>query len=181
MTGGEYEIDPQTPEPELLGFVRDYWRRRGGARAMPRRIDIAPFDMKRHLPHILLADVIDGGADFRYRLVGSELQRYFVGNPTGKAMSETLAVFGADTAQRTLDIYRAVVARRTPLRIRGAGAIYAQGPKHFDALLTPLSDDGASVNMIFGTFLFAWDRQAEFVHVQRGPDEAALKAALQDA
>ena len=57
--------------------------------------------------------MIDGGQDFRYRLVGSELQRYFAGNPTGKLMSDALAPFGAETVSRTITSYRSVVQRKT--------------------------------------------------------------------
>lgn len=176
MAKDDVRIDPVTAEPELLAFVRDYWQRRRGQRAMPGRLDILPFDMKPHLPSILLADVVDGGRDFRYRLVGSHLQRYFDGNPTGKLMSESLGVFGPDTVNRTLDVYRGVVARRAPLRASGAGAFFAQEPKHFDALLTPLSDDGATVNMIFGTFQFVWRKVSE--PFRPGPDESELANAL---
>ena len=167
MAGSNVEIDPVGKEPELLTFVRNYWERLRGSRAMPGRMDIVPWDMKAHLPHVLLADVIDGGEDFRYRLVGSQLHRYFAGNPTGKLMSETLAGFGKETVERTIKTYGTVAARRAPLRIRGAGSLFGQGPKLFDAMLTPLSDDGAAVNMIFGAFVFMWDREFEFA---RGND-----------
>lgn len=176
MTGQGYKIDPAVAEPNLLAFVRDYWQRTRRGRAMPGRMDIAPADMKAHLPHILLVDVVGDGEDFRYRLVGSQLQRYFDGNPTGKLMSKTLAVFGAETVRDTLDAYRLAVVRGTPVRVRGAGAIYRQDLKYFDALLTPLSDDGTQVNMIFGTFLFAWNATMEKFHA--GPNEAALAEAL---
>jgi hypothetical protein len=176
MPGQGYEIDPALAEPNLLAFVRDYWQRTRGGRTMPGRMDIAPTDMKAHLPHILLVDVINDGEDFRYRLVGSQLQRYFDGNPTGKLMSETLAVFGADTVRDTLDAYRLAVVRGTPVRIRGTGAIYRQDLKYFDALLTPLSDDATRVNMIFGTFLFAWNQTLE--KFRTGPNVAKLAEAL---
>ncbi len=72
-------------------------------------------------------------------------------------MSESLAPFGAQTAMRTIQTYATVITRRAPLRIRGTGALFAQDAKQFDALVAPLSDDGRTVNMILGTFLFEWD------------------------
>lgn len=167
-----FEIDPAVAEPEVLTFVRDYWHRQRGTRAMPRRADITPSHMKPHLRHILLADVIGDGKDFRYRLVGSELQRSFAGNPTGKLMSETLAAFGEDTVSQTIGMYRLVVERKAPLRVRAAGALFDQGPKVVDAVLTPLSDDGARTNMIFGTFVFLWDDEQRFA--------AASKTSVSD-
>ena len=179
MGDSDVEIDPDRDEPALLTFLRDYWQDLRGPREMPSRRDIAPSTMKARLPHILLADVIEQGWDFRYRLVGGELQRYFQGNPTGKLMSEALGSFGPDTVRRTIETYARIVARRAPMRIRGAGSLYAQNAKVFDAVLAPLSDDGIRVNMILGTFLFEWD-----VAVTRAPtpvvepDEAAFARAL---
>jgi hypothetical protein len=161
------EFDPSGEEPEVLAFVRDYWHRSRGQRAMPGRQDISPAGMKPYLRHILLVDVIEGGRDFRYRLVGDEAQRFFASNPTGRLMSEALAPFGKDTVEATLGVYRAVDERRAPLRIRGPGAYFAQGAKLCDALLTPLSDDGIDANMILGTFTFVWDEAVRSA-LQRG-------------
>jgi hypothetical protein len=179
MTDSDTEFDPAIREPAILAFIRDYWETRRGAAAMPRRQDVTPADMKAYLPNILLADVVQNGEDFRYRVVGSQLQRYFSGNPTSMLMSGALAVFGEETVTRTIGVYQMVMKRRKPLRIRGVGTLYSQQAKLFDALLTPLSDDGENVNMILGTFVFEW----EFAATPLGlpvvePDERALARAL---
>jgi len=119
------------------------------------------------LPHILLADVVDGGKDFRYRLVGVRLSQFFLSNPTGKLMTEALAPFGNETVRATVASYREVVERRAPVRLTGSGSIYGQDPKHFDAFLAPLSQADAEVNMILGTFVFLWD----FAHPFRPPSD----------
>jgi hypothetical protein len=179
MARFDVEYDPDSPEPRLLTFLRDYWLRQRGAHPMPRRQDISPSQMRVSLPHILLVDVIGGGEDFRYRLVGGELQRYFTANPTGQLMSQVLLPFGPETAARTIQTYAAVVARRAPMRIRGAGEMYSQAAKTFDALLCPLSDDGVTANMILGTFEFAWNfAAAGAVPGLVEPDERALARAL---
>jgi hypothetical protein len=164
------EIDRFTDWPETLSFVRDYWLNRRGSRSMPGRTDISPAQLKVQLPYLLLADVIDGGADFRYRLVGTELRRFFRGEPSGKLMSEALAPFGAETVETTMKSYRAAIERRAPIRLTGAGSWYGQDLRFFDALLAPLSEDDATVNMILGTFLFVWDEKNEF----RNPADSQL-------
>jgi len=151
------ELDRATDWPEVLASVRDYWLERRGSRAMPSRSDISPTHIKAQLPHILLADVVDGGKDFRYRLIGVQLSQFFHFNPTGKLISEAIAPFGEETLQATLVGYRGVVERRAPIRLTGSGSIYGQDPKHFDAFLAPLSANGVDVNMILGTFVFLWD------------------------
>jgi hypothetical protein len=167
--------NPEVAEPQLLAALRAYWARKRDGREMPRREDIVPGEIKYQLTHVLLADVIDGGRDFRYRLVGSGLHRSFTAVPTGRLMSEALAPFGEDTVHGTIAAYRQVVLSRAPLRLRGAGALYGQDPKYFDALLMPLSDDGTSVNMIFGAFFFDWDRENVY---RQAEDEAHWDSML---
>ena len=179
MTDNDIEFDPGVREPAIFLFVRDYWQSQRGGALMPRRQDVSPADMKMYLPNILLADVVRDGEDFRYRVVGSQLQSYFSGNPTGMLMSSALAVFGQDTVERTIDVYRRVITCRKPLRVRGSGAIYSQQAKTFDALLTPLSDDGENANMILGTFVFEWAFNIPSVRAPIvEPDERALEKAL---
>jgi hypothetical protein len=156
------EIDKPSDWPAVLASVRDYWHAKRGGRTMPGRADISPAQIKPQLPHILLADVIDGGRDFRYRLVGTLLQPFFPSQPSGKLMSETIAPFGEATLKATLECYRSVISRGAPVRLTGSGAWFGQHPKHFDALLAPLSEDGATVNMILGTFIFVWDKTHQF-------------------
>ena len=173
------EADPDHGEPALLAFLREYWQDRRGEREMPARRDISPSTMKSRLPHILLADVVEEGKDFRYRLVGGELQRYFHGNPTGELMSEALSPFGPEAVRQTIETYAAAVTRRAPVRIKGPGAVYSQNAKRFDALLAPLSDDGLRVNMILGTFLFEWSARAIRAPLLiTEPDEASMARAL---
>lgn len=129
---------------------------------MPSRSDISPSELKSQLPHILLADTVDGGADFRYRLVGTRLRPFFHAEPSGRLMSEALAPFGEATVLATLDIYRGVMERRAPMRITGSGSLFGQDPKLFDAWLAPFSDDGVTANMILGTFIFEWDFEHQF-------------------
>lgn len=179
MTEQRVEIDPADEMPELLTFVSDYWAAKRSGREIPRRTDIVPSELKPHLSDILLADVVDGGRDFRYRLVGSRLHRSFSGNPTGRLMSETLLNFGRETVRLTIDTYAMVIAKRRPVRIRAPGAAYAQDLKTVDAILTPLSDDGVNVNMIFGAFQFIWNKAMNDA-VARGDDaeEFEMRKAL---
>jgi hypothetical protein len=179
MNESTVEFDPPVREPPILTFIREYWEARRGAAPMPRRQDVAPADMKSYLPNIMLADVVQGGEDFRYRVVGSHLQRYFRGNPTGMLMSAALAAFGRETVNRTIAVYRMVMTHQRPVRVRGPGTLYSQQAKLFDALLTPLSDDGVQVNMILGTFVFEWEFTVPPLGVAiMEPDERELANAL---
>jgi hypothetical protein len=151
------EIDPAGEAPRLIDNVRAYWAGKCIGGRLPAREQIKPYELKNWLPHILLVDAEEGYSDFRYRLVGSAIAQDFRVPPTGRLMSDVLAPFGADSVQETLQIYRRVAQGAAPLRIKGSGDWFSQGAKTFEAILTPLSDDGVRVNMIFGAFVFAWD------------------------
>ena len=166
------EIEPAGDAPRLIGDVRAYWAGKCSGGRLPAREQIKPCELKAWLPHILLVDAEAGHADFRYRLVGSAIAPDFRVPPTGRLMSDVLAPFGADSVAETLRIYRRVADGAKPLRIKGSGDWFAQGAKTFDAVLAPLSDDGVRVNMIFGAFVFAWDKS------RRAPYESPLAAAL---
>ncbi len=166
------EIEPAGEAPRLIGDVRAYWAGKCAGGRLPGREQIKPHELKAWLPHILLVDAQAGYADFRYRLVGSAIAQDFREPPTGRLMSDVLAPFGADSVAETLRIYRRVAQDAAPLRIKGSGDWFSQGAKTFEAILAPLADDGARVNMIFGAFVFAWDK------ARRAPYESPLASAL---
>lgn len=62
--------DGQIAEPRPAEALAD-WHRRRGDRKMPRRADIDPTEITTVLPHLRLIDVLEGGARYRYRLVGA--------------------------------------------------------------------------------------------------------------
>jgi hypothetical protein len=48
----------------------DYWRRLRGSRPYPTRAELAPRDLTALLRHVVLLRLVDGGADYEYRIVG---------------------------------------------------------------------------------------------------------------
>jgi hypothetical protein len=135
-----------------------YWEKSAARGLMPARADIDPREIKALLPQVLLVDVLEGGGDFRYRLLGSKLRPYFPSEATGQAMSTALAPFGPQTVEATLAVYRKVAIECIPLRITGPGETYAQESKFFEAVLLPLGENEGPANMIFGAFEFDWIR-----------------------
>src|SRR3546814_20724645 len=58
-------------EPELRDLYL-YWSDKRKSRNYPARSEIAPEEIKRLLPFVLLLDVLDAGRHFRFRLVGTD-------------------------------------------------------------------------------------------------------------
>src|SRR3546814_14185635 len=67
-------------EPELRDLYL-YWSDKRKSRNYPARSEIAPEEIKRLLPFVLLLDVLDAGRHFRFRLVGPDAARGI--DPTG--------------------------------------------------------------------------------------------------
>ena len=58
---------------EPLRTMYAYWRSKREGRRMPSRQSIEPSEIPRLLPHVMITEVIDHGARFRYRLSGTVL------------------------------------------------------------------------------------------------------------
>jgi hypothetical protein len=144
VTGAPVALDARLED--FLG----YWRRVRGDRAMPRRADVDPAEIPRRLlPNLFLTDVVDGGARFRYRLVGTEAVRAIGAEPTGRYVDE----INQQPPYRdyVIGLYRRVVAERLPVfsvsRYSRQGDPTG-GHRATQRLMCPLSSDGTSVDMV---------------------------------
>lgn len=76
----------------VLRAVYEFCAARCGGRAMPRRADIDAVELPRFaLPYLMLLDVVDGGARFRWRLIGTEVVSRFGRDATGRFADEVLS------------------------------------------------------------------------------------------
>ena len=64
-----------------------YWESIRGDQPLPQRSDFDPTDIPRLLTHVVFLEVIDGGADFRFRVIGDAVRSVSFGNHTGQLMS----------------------------------------------------------------------------------------------
>src|SRR5258708_1576071 len=72
----------------ILENIHALWKQKRGVHLMPRYGEISPRDMKSHLTHIQLYEVIDGGHNFRVRVMGSAFAQTIGYDPTGLLVSE---------------------------------------------------------------------------------------------
>lgn len=152
------EIDPERLEHPVLAAVKAYWDAKRGSRRMPSRAEIDPIDLKDHLGWMLLLDVIDDCTDFRFRLIGTKVTRYFFADTTGKTASEAFARFGDAAVSGVLAVYRKTARDCVPVRAWGDAGWLGQAFHDFDALYLPLSDDGINANMILSVFTYDYKR-----------------------
>lgn len=150
----QLEINPTQIDNPALEFLRSYWEARRAGRVMPSRGDMNPADFKPHLGNMAMVDVLDGGAEFRYRVVGTLLTQYMLTDPTGKTLTEAWPDPPGPVARRVRDNLVNIVQTRAMMHIWGTLDWSRFPGEAFDALYVPLSDDGKSVNMILNLFTF---------------------------
>lgn len=134
-------------ESERLRDVYRYWQSKCGDRVFPRREDIDPTEIPALLPHVYLVDVIDGGRDFRFRLLGTHIVESVGLEFTGQLVSEFTRTHKGD--RRGRDYYR-LIEHREPQH--ASGSLVSCGREHlqYEKVICPLSSDGEKIDMIFG-------------------------------
>lgn len=132
-----------------------YWNTKRGARLMPQKADIVPGELKAILPNILLADVVEAGTRFCYRLVGTGIVNAYGANMTGKYIGELLPNVDDDF---TLDLYRTTYRERLPVFSRGTYITAGKGSRlTVNRLLLPLSEDDEQANVIMAVLTFEYE------------------------
>lgn len=150
-----------SPHVEELGqpqlrFLLTYWR---GLRDEAGRVDagvVDALDMRPALGYIMLLDVLDGGADFHYRLYGSIIARHSSFDMTGRCLSTLRADQGVGAFFRI--VYRAALARPEPIYTEHAPPPSIR-VKLWYRLILPLVDDGGAVRrFLVGNVPGEWRR-----------------------
>lgn len=121
-----------------------YWHAKRDGRSMPRRKDIEPMEIPPLLPHILLVEA-DEQKRFRYRLVGTAIVETYGEELTGRFVDELFTPPRRAVALRHYNIAfettRPFAVRNRYTNVRGTELLATR-------VILPLSEDGASVNML---------------------------------
>lgn len=148
------QINPAALENETLAFLLNYWNAKRGTRAMPSRADIKASELKEHLGWVLIVEVLPNLADFRYRLIGTLVTQYFLADGTGKTVSEIYGDSSPAAAKGVAAIFRKCARDAVVVHAYGDANWIARGFEKFECICMPLSDDGATVNMLLHAFVF---------------------------
>ena len=154
------EPQPSRVITELpLRSLYEYWSGKRGGRSWPAREQIMPSEITTILPYIMLADVLNEGRDFYFRLVGTDVA-YGV-DPTGRRLQEAVPD----------GPYRDHISRLFRRGAAGPGALYSRtryeyagitGPRTISRIFMPLASDGAVIDkMLIGQMR---DRQIHADH-----------------
>ena len=102
----------------VLKLAADYWRSLRNGRRFPARADLRPRDMAEILRDMALVKIIDGGADYEYRIVGDALAQAYALPLQGRRISE-ISVTAPWFGQIAATTYDYVRRSGEPLAMRG--------------------------------------------------------------
>jgi hypothetical protein len=152
LSRGDVPLYPAPLEhcaPELRALY-GYWRGKRTGRPFPARADLDPLEIPRLLEHIGLVDVLEDGADFRYRLIGTGISSAFGEDPTGRRV-------GASTGGQYANVIRAACRQcfemARPVLLRGVYRTKEQNFLWAERLLLPLGITASPNMIIFGLLL----------------------------
>lgn len=141
------DVLPTVPLARLLNYWRGLWQ----GESLPSATAIDPTDMRFILGNVMLVDVIDGGADFAYRLYGSKIAASVGRDITGRRVSSLAADFGEHLALYFGATFHAVLLRREPLYTEHMAASPDSPVERWQRLILPLTAaDGTIMRLLVG-------------------------------
>nr|WP_256445762.1 PAS domain-containing protein [Skermanella sp. TT6] len=136
----------------LVAEAWTYWMAKRGDRRMPSRADIDPVEIPRLLSSTALVEVLRDPLDFRFRLLGTAIDRITSRNLRGLRFSELPFLIPGNKGWTD---YEYVATTGRPLLTDRPYVGQSKLVVRLTDSLFPLSDDGETVNMVW-SFLDIW-------------------------
>jgi hypothetical protein len=153
--------EPEEIENPILAFFLNYWRESLCGASLPLRASFTPQKVRGNLPWVVMADALPDCTDFRFRVVGSRVAEYFLGNGTGKTIRDAFKGTDKGFVDGTLWLYQRTCSERTPIRLTGPSSTYHHIYfPNFDALYLPYSSDGECADRVVNVFTFNYEEMA---------------------
>lgn len=121
---------------------------------MPRRDDFELEELAPWFGHVLIMEVIGGGRDFRYRMIGTAITEFLDRDYSGRLVSEC-DYGGGDGREKVEDTFRRPVIDGRPV-FRSGHVIWATDKtwRSYDSVHCPLSRDGDGAELTIGVLYF---------------------------
>jgi hypothetical protein len=124
------------------------WREKAGGRAMPRRSDMTPRDLKNVLPNLVVFErVSENPSRYRWRLVGTAVTKVAGHENTGKTFEETVP---PQHMERWVSCCDLVLDGGQPLRFLGRVHLQERSYLHAENLFVPLANDNDVPSFVMG-------------------------------
>jgi len=155
---GRVMDDPDHVDNPVLSFFLNYWRTKKGANTLPLNSQFVPQEIRRYLAWVVVGEALQDYEDFRYRVIGTNVTRYFLADATGKTIREAFAAQGTQFQDDTIKLNQYACRTRAPFRLMAPAMV--AGDKLFpayDVLYLPFSTNGADADRIVKAFTFDTD------------------------
>lgn len=146
----------------ILGPTYEYWRLQCRGRPYPQRSDITPRGLKPLLRHAVLVAVLDGGADYEYRVIGDACVQAHGCNLQGLRWSE-LDICNSGYATEIRKIYDCAAQMGQPCAAsciiprRFFTAPYSDDFVHCTFLCLPLGQPDSGINYVLIASHYSYD------------------------
>lgn len=147
--------DPTDIDNPTLEFFLAYWREKRGSARLPLRSAFNSKDIGARLPWVTVADALPDYVDFRYRVIGSRIDEYFIASATGMTVTEAFATLSAPMGRLVLSMLQKTCIDGVPIRLMGPE--FVVNDKYFpdyDTLYLPFSSDGEHADRAVNAFVF---------------------------
>ncbi len=142
-----------TTDSAPLTALRDHWMQARGSHVMPAHADLRPAAMKPALPFLMILEAINGGEDFKLRLIGTAIVKAAGIDETGRLLSTALH---QRLATRMRDVCRHVMRRQSGMR--GFAPLVLRDDVDFlahEGIWLPLGADRRHADMVACATVFA--------------------------
>lgn len=170
-------VDPVAVDHPVLAELLAGWRSKRGTDVAPQYVNFSPRDIAKHLSSAVVAEALPDYSDFRYRLVGSRVTRYFLSDATGKTIR---AEFGGELGEFLIGLNQQVCREKTPIRLTGPAAVVDDVLfPDYDTLYLPWAN-GDVIDRIVSIFTFEQSNLDARQATALPPSYDALKVASAD-
>ena len=147
--------DDIVPEPKAAPIAEFamLWSSNCDDAQIPLRTDFPMEVLRPWVGNLILMDVLDGGLDFRYRLIGTDIVEIVGRDLTGKQVSECDYDGGPEPI---LDSFRKPVERKAPVFRRGKVAWRARKSfLNYESVHCPLRAADGAIVMTIGVQVYS--------------------------
>ncbi len=141
--------------PMLCGAIA-LWNAKRGERLFPARGDLTFRAMAPFARNAVLLRVLDGGAEFEFRLVGDAVTQAKGRSFQGMTLTEAAPLVEDHTGSMRR-AYQAVCGERRPTAFRGWTGPAIGQPVFRESVYLPLGEDGQTVDHILAIGVYASD------------------------
>lgn len=137
-------IELEAPSLRVTRGLYALWNRARGDLEMPQRKQMQPSQLKELTPFVYILNIIDDGADFSVRFMGSAIAQSIGADYTNAKLSDSVN----HPSTWRADVYREVIARKGPMVTAVDLGDFEREYAKTECILLPLANDKDQFTMI---------------------------------